>query len=426
MFMISVVKFSETTLGRFLQAVESYSLILSLLIFTFYKVPRYIPPNAVSAARKRSSFFTGIPEKMEESPFQVSPPIVETPVIELGRRAPSSRESTLSQISSWINVRKPPRAKSGEQKLWNSGDAELGISTEVRETTEVQATTPESSADTPMSPPVQVLEEKQRPFISENTNEPQYVIPPTPNALEVTTPSSMGRPFTGISFASYYGMATSSRLTMPNVAPGDEVRSTDSPVYGLNGIVTPGPAEPESPTLARPSSLAPPAPSAERESVNSFDELLRQQTELDKSIAALRLFSRSPTTTSFPLPPEPDSNTKSMSISSGKSVSARSEFSLSIFPDPPPVDRTSVVPIPVLSGRARDPPFPSRRARRQSTVPHSAISMAGPELDAPDSPTRVRFDSSVSAGTQYDVTSFIGGEFIRSSPKEKNIDHAQT
>ncbi|KAJ7492370.1 hypothetical protein FB451DRAFT_1502593 [Mycena latifolia] len=51
------------------------------------------------------------------------------------------------------------------------------------------------------------------------------------------TPST-ARPFTGVSFASYYGMATSSRLTMPSVTPATDSRNTDSPIYGLNGIIT--------------------------------------------------------------------------------------------------------------------------------------------------------------------------------------------
>ncbi|KAJ6503276.1 hypothetical protein C8R47DRAFT_1316526 [Mycena vitilis] len=402
-------KFSETTLGRFLQAVETYSLILSVLIFTFYNIPRYAAPPTVSA-RKRSSFFTSQqPSKAEESMF--SPPVEETPVIQIGRAVVTpegSRESMLSMLSAWINVRKAPRPNSGEQKLWNSGDAELGISTEMR------GKTPASSVAE--SPQVQVFEDVQRPPLAVNTKD-SLMIPPTPNALEVTTPTSVNRPFTGVSFASYYGMATSSRLTMPAVTPGDDARNTDSPIYGLNGIINPaGPADPESPTLSRrppSSSLAPPSPSAGRESVNSFDELLRQQTELDKSIAALRLFSPTTTLMSLPAPPDPEpepeskSNDRSMSMSSGKSMSNRSEFSLSIFPEPPPVE-SAVIPaesIPALMGRARDPPFPPRapRTRMQSQVPHSVDIDS---LSVPVSPAyNNRFDS---AATQYDVTSFIG------------------
>ncbi|KAJ7040356.1 hypothetical protein C8F04DRAFT_1312800, partial [Mycena alexandri] len=365
-------KFSETTLGRFLQAVEIYALMLSLLVFTFYNVPKYDPGNpAVSQRKPRSSFFGGA--------------------------SPSSRESRISRISSWINVRKAPRPNSGEQKLWNSGDAELGISTQVR------AGTPEPSIAA-STPRVQVFEEK-RPVLALDAVEPQELIPPTPNTLEVpSTPSTM-RPFTGVSFASYYGMASSSRLTMPSVTPGEEPRNTESPIYGLNGILTSAPAVPESPTISR----RPPSQStlsvrqdlAERESINSFDELLRQQTELDKSIAALRLFS--PTTTvTMPVPPEPEPDSefklsdRTQSMSSGTN---RSEFSLSIFPDPPPVEPLPETILP-SGGRARDPPFPGGR-RRQSRIPRSAVS----NMDNPD---QVR----ESEGTQYDVTSFIGGKYL--------------
>ncbi|KAJ6575378.1 hypothetical protein B0H19DRAFT_1254936 [Mycena capillaripes] len=416
-------KFSETTLGRFLQAVETYSLILSVLIFTFYNVPQYMPPSMVSA-RKRSSFGTGLPPKTDE-PYPV--PVEQNPVMQIGRAVtssdrPGSRESAISRISSWINVRRAPRPNSGEQKLWNAGDAELGISTELREPI------PAVSVADPTSPrtPVQVVEEKQRPPLTVNTKEPQNLVPPTPNTLEVATPSTISRPFTGVSFASYYGMATSSRLTMPSVVPGDDTRNTDSPVYGLNGIIRPSaPAEPESPILSRRpvSSLAPPTPSAaDRESMDSFDELLRQQTELDKSIAALRLFSPTTAVMSIPAPPEPEPDLKVndraliQSMSSSKSASNRSEFSLSIFPDPPPVEQPSILPGSAPLGRARDPPFPSR-ARRQSRVPRSAVS---DNLSAPASPERMRFDS---AATQYDVTSFIGNLTIPGSePKVEALD----
>ncbi|KAJ7170131.1 hypothetical protein C8R46DRAFT_896268, partial [Mycena filopes] len=361
------LKFSETTLGRFLQAVELYALMLSLLIFTFYNVPKYAPSNAGIPQRKaRSSFFTGLPDfKSEEGQFQV-------------------------QVSA-----APPR--------------------------------------------VQILEEKQRP-----TMDPQDMIPPTPNTfLEIPTTPSTSRPFTGVSFASYYGMAASnSRLTMPAViADSEETRNTESPIYGLNGILASTTAAPESPTLARrPPSQATMlsvrqdlADNNNRESVNSFDELLRQQTELDKSIAALRLFSPTMTSmsaSSLPIPPDPEPTADSresrfgggdrtLSISSGTN---RSEFSLSIFPEPPPVDEGVVRGSPLLlpesilppalalGGRARDPPFPAGR-RRQSRVPRSALS----NLDSADV-EGVR----ASEGTQYDVTSFIGGESL-TCPNEQKI-----
>ncbi|KAJ7446395.1 hypothetical protein B0H11DRAFT_377293 [Mycena galericulata] len=414
-------KFSETTLGRFLQAIETYSLILSLLIVTFYKFPRYVP----EAARKRSSFFTGLPPKSEDPAFPVLPPVIEPSVIDI---RPPTRPSSISRISSWINTRRSPRPNSGEQKLWNAGDAELGISTEVR------AKTPEASVQEQMSPRVEVVEEAQRPSLSVFTTNPQVLVPPTPNTLEVATPSTVNRPFTGVSFASYYGMATNARLTMPNVSPGDdETRNTESPIYGLNGIVTNADrATPESPIVFErpPSSLAPPSPSAQRDSANSFDELLRQQTELDKSIAALRLFSPTMTTISLPPPPEPENNNKSsddlsrsFSISSAKSVSARSEFSLSIFPNPPPVDRSSIFPDSLPMIRARDPPFAAGRSRRQSRIPLSAVSTKdGPEMEGlsvPTSPDQMRFGSN---GTQYDVTSFIDNLTLPGASSDARMD----
>ncbi|KAJ7193357.1 hypothetical protein GGX14DRAFT_701210 [Mycena pura] len=389
-------KFSETTLGRFLQAVEVYSLIVSVLIFTFYKVPQYLPPTSV-AARKRSSFFAGYPVLPEP---EVSNVILIGPASAADR---SGRVSPITRISSWIS-RRPQRPTSGELNSRNARDAEMGIS-------KVQLIAPEAAEEV-LSPRVQILEDKERPPplpLALNTAGPRNVVPAT---LEVATPSSANRPYTGVSFASYYGMATNSRLTMPGITPGDGTRNTDSPVYGLDGIIPPsGSAAPESPILARrPSSplIAPPSPllaQQQRDSGNSFDELLRQQRELDKSIAALRIFSPTNTTVSLePLAePETKQSDRSVSMSSGN----RSEFSLSIFPDPP-VDRSSVLP-DTLMRKGRDAPMPlrvGRRSRRQSRIPRSAVSTKDAEgLFVPASSAHA---SSGSAGTQYDVTSFIG------------------
>ncbi|KAF7303224.1 hypothetical protein MKEN_01286200 [Mycena kentingensis (nom. inval.)] len=469
---VLVFKFSETTLGRFLQAVETYLLLTSLLIFAFYNVPKYRSPPTVTA-RKRSSFFTGYPKagdvdyqtavtEKREMPDVV--PIgepIERPFAAAYDR-PVSRESRLSRIGSWVLMprRKAPRPPSVEKRLWDSGAAELGISTETR------ANSPDADEDVlVLSPRVQVLEEKsprvriqdppspgtltaevqtpKRPPLVVDTTDIEVPAPPaTTTTLELATPTE--RPFTGVSFSSYYGMAGSSRLTMPTISPPETTRNTDSPIYGLDGIIRgPSvPSAPESPILAKPivvglppsprpvapavssedSLIVPPTPSPrpppspslapsiidQRNSSNSFDELLRQQTELDKSIAALRLFSPSSPVESAPTqlllqPPMPEvpeapvtareskfTDPRSMSMSSN-----RSEFSLSIFPDPPLVANdlpASLLPMP--------------RARRQSFVPRSAIdSQATADGSITASPAHTRFNSQ---GTQYDVTSFIG------------------
>ncbi|KAJ7293077.1 hypothetical protein C8J57DRAFT_15517 [Mycena rebaudengoi] len=398
--------FSETTVGRFLQAVELYGLILSVLIFTFYGVPKRSAPPA---PRKRSSFFAGFAAPKSDS----EPPVTEAPVPENGREISSPdmlqlsispRESVVSRMSTWINIRRAPRPNS-EQKLWNSSEAELGISTQVR------VPSPAPSAQEQASPRVQITPEESWILPTANPETPKtdtqsILVPPGTVISEPGpgTPSTMmSRPFTGVSFASYYGLASNSRLTMPGVLPDENSRETDSPVYGLNGITAGSAipaAVPDSPVLSVATLKADNTTSDQRDSSNSFDELLRQQTELDKSIAALRLFS--PTTTITTLPPVPDSENKqstvstgrSPSVSSGKSVSNRSEFSLSIFPEPPPVNQS----LQELSPERSRLPI---RGRRQSRVPRSATS----EVNEVPVPEHQRLDS---AGTQYDVTSFIG------------------
>ncbi|KAJ7017482.1 hypothetical protein C8F04DRAFT_1155834 [Mycena alexandri] len=387
-------KFSETTLGRFLQAVEIYALMLSLLVFTFYNVPKYDPGKPCGfATQPRSSFFGGLQDfkgKNRRSGCRCQPPHPWT-FLRSFRLVP---EALLPPHVNRASHEFPPGLTSGRHRAQTVESRSCGIREMRSWVFRRRCERGRRSLVLPRRLRACRCSRRSGLLLALNAIEPQELIPPTPNTLEVpSTPSTM-RPFTGVSFASYYGMASSSRLTMPSVTPGEEPRNTESPIYGLNGILTSAPAVPESPTISR----RPPSQST------------LSQTELDKSIAALRLFS--PTTTvTMPVPPEPEPDSefklsdRTQSMSSGTN---RSEFSLSIFPDPPPVEPLPETILP-SGGRARDPPFPGGR-RRQSRIPRSAVS----NMDNPD---QVR----ESEGTQYDVTSFIGDLMTPGPASEQKI-----
>lgn len=193
----------------------------------------------------------------------------------------------------------------------------------------------------------------------------------------------------------------------------------DSPVFGLNGIIQPPYAQ--SRTDSPQGSLTVPEP--DRSSGSGISNLFRKQEELDKSIAALKLFDG---TADLPISP-------SSSKPSREPSTARSDFSLSNFPNPPWVDApdtdTLSEPRPSLSSvhtvrpsRFGPPSVNVDNVPFDLVPPQMPISMMEhnrtlslPTSESAESDLHVsarppRFDSQ---GTQYDVTSFIGSTFLR-------------
>lgn len=197
------------------------------------------------------------------------------------------------------------------------------------------------------------------------------------------------------------------------------VRQTESPVYGLGGIVQ------------RPSQSRRTPSSTTRSSAMSFTDLLRQQTELDNSIAALRLLSPQQPGRDSGEPIGPmdgvtnsngpkDLNRSNSSV--GLPSSGRSEFSLSNFPEPPMTFTSTAngIPSPTSTSRGRFDRNEERRSVAAGLLPPKMpILSEYPTTPMPDSPGRSSEDAGNrpgnmsrmkvdSGGTQYDVTSFIG------------------
>ena len=174
-----------------------------------------------------------------------------------------------------------------------------------------------------------------------------------------------------------------------------------SPVYGLSGIIR---YHGESSFLSRPSSVQ----------SSGMESLLRQQAELDQSVAELRLFSPNSVTSG-------DRET----VPGGQSSSIRSGFSLSIFPDPPqPPTLPHQLDDDAISDVSRASVSDGRRAHRSmlpvsSTadprIPPSSMQLGQYQSFAPSS-VRSSTDATVLGGANrtilgsegYDVTSFIG------------------
>lgn len=181
---------------------------------------------------------------------------------------------------------------------------------------------------------------------------------------------------------------------------------TESPIYGLYGKNS----------SRRPAILATP-PEADEDPRQYFDRsarssgismLLRQQEELDRSIAALQIFSQN------------GDESRSSSVPS-LTPNGSHRFSLSNFPEPPwgrsSIASTTVLPMqsPNLPTRnlspeqppvVRDSLMPPPERPRQQSIPLSEVDGRDSDLLAPSArPVRTN-----SMGTQYEITSFIGRE----------------
>jgi len=441
-------EFSETTLGRFLQAVGLYILLLFLLISTFSKQRSYPvlldaplqPPVKPDYADKS---FRGLSDwQTRQSVFHVTPPTISSPeepsisnhdTIQTQSRRLSSRNSNRfsdvgSKLSAW-KFKKPNarRMNPDPLRVINLDDPERGYSMEkgravsLTSIEEPNTALPYLAVEAPTPEPKQVLKSQwisntlgQNPSASKSTN----------TVVESQAPGSSiiqgRRPYETSSIVSYYATA---RLSSSTIRPKPDGigASAEEPVYGLDGIQPPSPA-----------TIRPDRP---RSSVVSFNEMMRQQQELDDSIAALRLLTPGDST---PVPSTDSSSgvkneTEASRASRSRSVatisaSGRSDFSLSVFPDPPeePSDGfAAAAALAILKqagtesktdpvGEKTEPPqlrllAPYGDSRRKE-VPMNVGSV---ELTIP-SGLRVE-----SGGTQYDVTSFIGD---LTSPKHVNSD----
>jgi hypothetical protein len=416
----------------------------------------------------------------------VQPELPETVLVigrnpyEISRRNSDARLSPLSvpprRLPSLFSIdSKGNRRRSGEESLWNHTRAEKrnlyalsnikisGVEMSPRVEESRDRSQKYSVPAVNVQPPPTQITATSRPRTANSSNSDRKIIAPLRLDGYSSAPYSM---------YSYYDL--DSGMTEPPPMPtATSSNKIDSPVYGLDGIIG-----------AHPSSSV--ASETIRHNNESIDDILRKQDELDSSIAALRLFR---TGLEAQKAFEPDANLKTPNgLLEADSSSAFSEFSLSVFPDPPtvpdgssgsnqlvvpratrpkaqkearlnsgaipppiivpPVDdqidnrrlpkttRSTAPKEPTSSSGAISPPIiilpadsenQSRRIREtpRPMVPKqvkSSSSAIPPPIIVPSVDDDInssglletvgakgRFPKSGSAGTQYDVTSFIGG-----------------
>ena len=455
------VAFSDSILGTFLQAVELYILILFVLLSAFYKMP--VRSSVVAELVRRRLDATG--NMNRQNPRQYAFSMVNAPVTapdgELRedsrsrRSGQSGRPSLTQRISSGsiFSSRLIPGRTSGrlgsvqalgnekddegdQRRLWSQDEAERGQSPVDQRTPRIsleQTPTQTPMAETKDAPgwrdPMLTSVIKPDQILSSNLGRsPPAIIGPSPPAnLRQSVQLSAERQ----QFYSQYA----TDMTLPRSFARE---GTDSPIYGLDGIIR---------SLQTDSTVPGRESNIDSARSSGMESLMRQQEELDKSVASLRRFS---------------TNSK-QSVPRIASSSYQSDFSLSNFPDPPMFGQSvislNVVSTPTTPETARrdadtslpvsemdrsnlstsdnslivddvtfqlvPPQMPAALAEPSRSQNPSVPSIARESLDSVLGTTipgrTIRADSQ---GTQYDVTSFIGGTVL--IPSEITFDTNQS
>lgn len=439
----SAVAFTESTVGRLLQAFEVYIIVVFVVVIALLRHRNTFLSTALSQGKTHTDIAFTLPEPPRESIFRITPPVIETPRMSMvlgtaTQNKESSREvlrrsarRSLNHVSSWMSSRvsrNRPHYEDEEVKLWNAERVKVdppytgNIDTELRSS--IVSLTQEPKEWTELAP---------------DASANHMSITSALNAQSATAWSMKGSIHSDQTLRPYRAdvpqrtiplRARTSSVPISSVPPSMssgakhvgsmEVPSEPSPVYGLSGI----------------QSLA-----SASDSQISLDELLRQQSQLDKSIEALKLFSTRTSTNSSSS--NSILNPKSTELARSSSTGQRtvcSDVSLSSFPIPPrlttpvpslPSPRWSSMkriqgdrrvrlaaarPTPVQDTYALVPPkslaslvdIPSSPS--SDSIPHSPLGEENESL-----PSQAGNFSSDSGGTRYNVTSFIGGRLFADS-----------
>jgi hypothetical protein len=354
------------------------------MVFSFYiarEVPSSSPPS------KRDSSFRGLRVSFyDAAPYAGNDVNPTEPASPLFRPAQSSSPWLDSSTLRRVSYRNGP-AEDGEQRQ-SEGEAQRSVTSPTSEERDL----PNSESISP--DPAQDMRRKG----------------PVPSSLDVVSPDTypLERQITAESTSSFthqLPLGTPYGITQPSSIPATAtlVTSPDSPTLGPDAI---GPTrDSEDPSVKAPS---PSIGSLATSQTSGFEALLRQQNELERDIVALQ-------TTMFPEQgegrkdqgPDPSSNSRERRQtreSSGTgigptSASNKSDFSLSVFPEPPQM-RQVTGDFSTYNRQSVSQPalVPSTRVSVEQRFPTSTRESDVAEFGRPES-----------AGTRYDVTSFIGG-----------------
>lgn len=385
--------FSETTLGRLLLAAEFHILVVSIVVFTFYSTKPTEGSTRSSWSKRASSFRglhvsfydsgPGLPNPNRTSGVQSRPPSVQNMGMSSWLGARNTRSRPPSQFGPMPKDGKRLRAEESERGLgaYPSEKAVLSVTGDM---------IPDSEQSTRRDDPI-------HPTSAVN---PSVVYPLAPAISE--GPSSPALPGQFSAGSAYDTRKASSPSVPGTAAMAASLTGLDSPVLG--------PSISARRKNTRSSSSLQPLRNASFASsgASDYDYLLRE-IDLERSIAALREFASTGRRGEEgqvgrdTLSDLPERGTAESSTTGNRhaSASGKSDFSLSVFPEPPQMRQFEV------DYRV------DRRSSLSSVVlrPRISISTAGRwfPTSSGDGGTILELGlRTASVGTRYDVTSFIG------------------
>jgi hypothetical protein len=361
------VAFSETALGHLLLAIELYILIVSTMVFTFYiREPTSAP---LSLRDKRASSFYGLRVSKINADLGLAGEDDANPT--------GSPRPEFQPALSWLS--------------W-SGDASQRLSSQLG-----------PSYDDGGQPR------------SEEAAERGVISPPSEKRVSLAVPddiqpSSVNSTTDYITQGILEGFSSSSTQLLANTGydngkpsttiPAAITTSPDSPILGADGMAE---VQESNRSSRKPSSVT-------SSQFSGYEGLLREQDQLERSIAALKTMfergrseggRRESSNTVRRLSGKSRLRESSTTAYGPTSASNRSDFSLSIFPEPPEQGITE---------------NPGRTRPRSSSMPALTPTQISFDIGRsfPISTTGID-DAAVlarggleSVGTHYDVTSFIG------------------
>ncbi|KZT06831.1 uncharacterized protein LAESUDRAFT_759008 [Laetiporus sulphureus 93-53] len=475
---LAMFEFTETVLGRFLQAVELYIVMVYVLTSAFYHLRRQSWHRGARSPHGSRDVKTRSPSPQITAPVITSPDLLQVVGrdVQLGSRRPSFmlRTSAASRVSEWLNIRRISDRLSGhvtppeemeKASLWKQDEAERGIPPEARDEpgkvpdSAVDVYTPTVSVAQPAhgAPWRDPLETTILPILAVAEKSPtsagsrQY--PGHPPLTSKVSNSSLMRA-AAERHQQQQQQSAQSPAASEKVEEGVLLKQRRAPE--LPRLTIPEPVHSRHPTIdtqrpaseaSRYSSVYAPPLTGITEVISGFElpakttqppaaghvdsgsarsscisELIRQQAELDKSIAALRLFS----------PTDETPNTRRLAVvgqgQDGSEAritrSTQSDLSLSNFPEPPWGRASGTSEIAVLTPEvpAGTTKMGEAEAAAVASLPERRIS--GAMLMVPDAnplrdkerSSRLDMEAAIlssrnrvdSGGTQYEITSFIG------------------
>lgn len=393
--------FTETPLGRFLVAIEHYILILYVLIYAFYRNPNKAT-NDPTATIPAPADNTEFPTATCIRPSNISSPV--------------TRPSTVHRVSSWISRRVSGRPDSDQLRRWNAPqDIEAVSASPATLTALVEKISLDDFKGADPTFPY-ALRRDRRSFEEEEIEQADRSSPNLVRISYATTQAdnteNMDSPPMDHLMpvpSAYASPQQGQSLMLPRAR--ESALSSESPIYGLAGIIT-NPSS-RSTTPGPLLTQSPPRPQPQRASTGTT---IFPSDSSPGSASRLSSLRRAPT---YPL-----RSAHRVAVTTSSSYSTRSptseycpaspyaasEFSLSHFPIPPTPASAPLTTMTVARRSSMTLLPPVMKEKVGATTFPNTVHGLGESFGSSAELVYGGGAGDGSNGLRLDVTSFIGGQ----------------